>query len=231
MKIRLPINMKSDVVNFKRLRVFTIVELLVVIAIIAILSSMLLPALRKAKESGKKIVCAGRLKQWGTALQMYTSDNEERLPAIIDKKSGWKYWSQTMTPYMPSALSYEPATNVRDLSSLIRCPSRLEGDSYSTPDYAPNSNVFTRYINVDGSVTNLGPRFSQIRIPSKTLLLIDAIGGAMEVSTANRTNPTYSSGCWTSYRHLSCANVLFVDGHITSMKQPRPESTLDILFK
>ncbi len=61
----------------KRGRQFTIIELLVVIAIIAILSAMLLPALKRARDTGKKIQCANTLKQIGTTEFLYASDYNE----------------------------------------------------------------------------------------------------------------------------------------------------------
>ena len=78
---------------------FTLIELLVVIGIIAILASLLLPALKTAQEQAHRIVCASNQKQLGLAFLQYAGDNRGYLPV----EYLWPYggWDVFLDPYIP----------------------------------------------------------------------------------------------------------------------------------
>jgi prepilin-type N-terminal cleavage/methylation domain-containing protein len=111
-------------------RAFTLIEMLVVISIIGILAALLLPVLSRGKENARSAVCLGNLHQIGIALQLYTSDNRNRLPAMFD-------WSTNAADNTNGPPLNQVLFSYAGASGVFRCPSDnlglfvLTGSSYS----------------------------------------------------------------------------------------------------
>ena len=111
---------------------FTLVELLTVIAIIAILAALLLPALKNARELGKRAVCVNNLRQLFMALAMYVADDKDRRLPATRNSDDWDNeecmpWHMIIAPYFGKAISIYN----RFGEDFARCPS-AEKDIFRT---------------------------------------------------------------------------------------------------
>jgi prepilin-type N-terminal cleavage/methylation domain-containing protein/prepilin-type processing-associated H-X9-DG protein len=144
--------------HLSRAKGFTLVELLVVIGIIAVLMSILLPALNRAREAAKAVTCASNLKQIGMAFAMYVNDNNGYTPNFISNPSPdaqvpasgstEMHWSGALRRYLASIPRYGGVTGMEEQKATVYfCPSaksnrqRFVGWTAAPVSYMPNSYV------------------------------------------------------------------------------------------
>jgi prepilin-type N-terminal cleavage/methylation domain-containing protein/prepilin-type processing-associated H-X9-DG protein len=213
---------------------FTLLELLIVIAILAVVSSMLLPALSRAKALGRQTVCRNNLRQLTTAQTLYAQDNDEQIARESFEPNGvtLNLWGQVSHPLgrdvwynallrtmgMREAQEFEPPAARQDFygpNQIIHCPTarfpnRASADEVAFFSIAMNSKLILR----PASTIKL----STILYPSETVMFLD--NRLPDEPAIDSEQTRIALGQPSAYasrfvaRHQGNGQLAFSDGHI-----------------
>ena len=203
-------------------KAFTLIELLVVIAIIALLLAILIPALGRAKEAGKRAVCLSSLKQLGMAFVLYAGDNDDKIvssdvgvpgfsPTWVNKvwASGWSTGAQLPEYEQIDGIKSGALWDYANTIDIYNCPTGYRGEMLT----------YAMVISMNGRSVDGSPSFkklSQIRSTSERLVFIDE-----GLATPNAWATKYALAQWWDMpgtRHSDGNTFSFADGHSTYRK-------------
>jgi len=224
----------------KRKGAFTLIELLVVISIIALLLSILMPALSKVKEQAKLLICKSQVRQVLLAELLYAQDNEEQFPPInfsqmyvaynlpmppMDK-FGPTVWTEAIGPYIPQAQRrqedfYLTCPNFKKMHPGIE---NVAGTPYGQLGAADN--------NQDGEISTIpsGPdlfpgrtlKLFEVRQPSRVVFISESYWHPWTPSkTAWMISGPSNPSNWRAspeLRHRDKFPVGLLDGHVETFK-------------
>ena len=216
----------------KRFRNFSLVEMMVVVAIIAILVSMLMPSLGRAREKARIAICSSNSQQQGVAIAAYAADNSGRYPEFTDGGRNASLWlgktalGNNKYPATEKPLNvYLGLTNDLDEAPFAQCISESsELNSYDDQgsSYHRNQKNLVVYYHIDETLADLDPIKTAMLVNPSLFLLSGERGGMVPFRNSNlMTQDKY-------YYHTKTGNTKFVylygDGHVRFTK-----ITLDVL--
>ncbi len=216
----------------KRYRAFTLIEILVVISVIALLVSILLPSVTRAKELAQQTLCATRIRALGAAIHFYTDESNDVLPSTEPRNREpvsplhW-FMNEHLMKHVDVAMQHDEGGNLTGpghRQTALICPSHADPAMSRPTESEPSVPLaYSLSYGMNGTF-GLGGRpdqtnyrrYDEFQNPSDVLALADCWGiptgpGIVLYHACVKDNLVY--------RHLEKTNVVFLDTHVESLTE------------